>query len=497
MKKVKILTITLATILIILIAFAGIYVQNKNKMENKVKDYSFAIDLDGKRNIRLSASGTDEVVRDADGNEVSDADNLTDEELTEKGYTKSEEPINSEDVKTAENYRKAKKVYMERLQKWGVGSYNIKLDEESGDIVIEIPENDNTDDIISQLEIKGKFEFKDSETGEVLLNNDDIAGAKVLYNKNPGTATSPATTSVFLSISFTEEGAKKLENMTTEYKEADKTSTNTTSSENTTTDNTTTDSTSTDSTTTDDTTTDSTNSDTSTETEKQVTMVLDDTELTTTSFEDVIKTGELVLTSGESSKEEEIQKDIKTATNMAIILNSGSTNVKYEIEGNEFIQSDITDNQLLIAEGVIVAIGIVLAIILIVKYKSQGLLAAISYVGCAAILTLLIRYTNTILSIEGMLGVVIVLFLNYMFINKLLAKLKGEELNKENIIEKIKETNKEFFITIIPVIILAIVFTFIKWSTISSFGMVMFWGIVLLAIYNYIVTSNLLKIKAE
>ena len=61
--------------------------------------------------------------------------------------------------------------------------------------------------------------------------------------------------------------------------------------------------------------------------------------------------------------------------------------------------------------------------------------------------------------------------------------------------EKIGTTYKEFFIKIIPIIILVITFCFIKWTPISSFGMVMFWGIALIAAYNSIVTNSLLKIK--
>ena len=42
-KTVKILTITLLVILISMINFVGIYQKNKNRMENKVKDYSSLI----------------------------------------------------------------------------------------------------------------------------------------------------------------------------------------------------------------------------------------------------------------------------------------------------------------------------------------------------------------------------------------------------------------------------------------------------------------------
>ena len=99
MKKIKLITIILAIVLVTMVAFFGVYVPIQNRMENKVKDYQYAMDLEGGRNIKLSVDNTSNtVIRDAEGNEVTDAGDLSDEELAEKGYTKEETPYNSEDV---------------------------------------------------------------------------------------------------------------------------------------------------------------------------------------------------------------------------------------------------------------------------------------------------------------------------------------------------------------------------------------------------------------
>ncbi len=50
---------------------------------------------------------------------------------------------------------------------------------------------------------------------------------------------------------------------------------------------------------------------------------------------------------------------------------------------------------------------------------------------------------------------------------------------------------------IVPICIMVIAFCFIKWVPISSFGMIAFWGILLIAAYNAVVTRKLLKIKTE
>ena len=59
----------------------------------------------------------------------------------------------------------------------------------------------------------------------------------------------------------------------------------------------------------------------------------------------------------------------------------------------------------------------------------------------------------------------------------------------------ILETYKETFLKLIPVVIITLVFCFSGWTNLSSFGMIMFWGLVLIATYNAVVTSNLLKLK--
>ena len=51
MRKIKILTITLIIVLITMVAFFGVYTHVQNRMENQVKDYSYAMDIDGSRKM--------------------------------------------------------------------------------------------------------------------------------------------------------------------------------------------------------------------------------------------------------------------------------------------------------------------------------------------------------------------------------------------------------------------------------------------------------------
>lgn len=487
MKKVKTLTIILTIVLVTMVAFVGVYTQQQNRMTNKVKDYSYAMDLKGTRNIRLKvATDTKTTIKDADGNEVEGSEDLTDEQIQEKGYTKEETPSNTEEVLNKENYNKSKKIIEERLKKLNIDNYTLKVDETTGDILIEIPENDTTDSIVSNIATVGKFEIVDSETNEVLMDNNDIKLSNVLYGSDSSATSSSSGTVVYLNIEFNKEGKKKLEDISGKYVKTENSDSTEGKDETEDTEKT------------ENTETTENSKDTESTTEKKITMKIDDEEIMSTSFDEPITTGKLQLSVGSSTTDEKTLKGyVEQASNMATILDTGRIPVKYEVEENKYVLSDITTNELNIVCYVITGIAILGLIVLILKYKTSGLLGAISYVGLASIFLLIIRYANVVLSIEGIFGIAITLILNYILINKLLFKLKNEMSEETTMKDVMKKTYKEYLIKIIPICIAVITFCFINWAPISSFGMVMFWGIALIIIYNLLITNNLLKIKAN
>ena len=64
------------------------------------------------------------------------------------------------------------------------------------------------------------------------------------------------------------------------------------------------------------------------------------------------------------------------------------------------------------------------------------------------------------------------------------------EENKEDAFMK---TLKKFSLGSIPILILAVVCCFSSWMSIFSFGMVLFWGLIVNVIYNSIITQFLLR----
>ena len=443
MKTIKIITISLLIVLISMIGFFGIYKQNKNQMSNVVKDYTYAMDLNGARTIKLTLNSD-----------------------------------NSDEVKTEENYKTAKEIIEKRLKKLGVEEYKVNVNNENGEITVQIPEDLNTDTIVSNLTTVGKFEILDSETNDVLLDNNSIESSKVLYN----TATSG--TSVYLEIAFNKDGKNKLEEISKTYV---KTENNTTDENNTeTTENT------------NETNTENTTSETSSKTEKKISLKIDDSELMSTTFDEPITSGKIQLSVGTATTDSTTLKGyVEQAQNVATVLDSGKLPVKYDMEKNQYILSNITEQDLTYVAVTIAIIAIIAIIVLIIKYKTNGLVAGIAYTGLAALYLLLIRYTNVVISIDSIFAITMMLAFNYIFTIILLSNIKKMKAeNVENAVQKsVTETYKKFFSRIIPVCILAIVFCFIKWTPINSFGMITFWGIVIIAIYNATITNLLFRIK--
>lgn len=487
MKVVKILTISLLIILVTMISFFGIYAQNRNQMSNKVKNYSYAMDLNGARTVKLKLNtDTKEVIKDSEGNVIKSA---TDEEIEEKGYVKETVANNSDEIKTEENYKKSKEIIEKRLKTLGVQDYIISLNEKSGEIIIEIPEDSNTDTVVGNLNTMGKFEMIDAETNEVLLDNSNIKSSDVLYS------TTSTGTAVYLEIAFNKEGKKKLEEITKKYVKIEQENTTNSTTDDINTEN----SAVGDVNSTDANTANGTNNTEETLAEKKITMKMDDQELMSTSFDEVITTGKMQLSVGTATTEtSSVQDYVSQARNISTVLDSGKLPLKYDIEKNQYILGSVSKDKLVAVEIIVMAVLIAIGVIvLIVKFKIRGALAGISFIGLTSLYLLLIRYANVIISMESIFGVIMMLILNYIFTFMLLKNIEENiKDKKEDVVNKSTvETYRKFFIRIVPICIMVIVFCFIKWIPISSFGMIVFWGLALIAIYNAVITRYLLALE--
>lgn len=428
MKKVKKLTIILTIVLLSLISFIGIYVEEQNIMKNIVKEYDLGMNLAGYREIRMAVAKDQEV--------------------------------------TSEKVEQVKKLLEKRLEQLGAEDYLLKVDYVTGEIVLELEENTSTDRIVADIYTAGELKMVDSEdTTKVFMTNEDIKAVSVKYS------TTEAGTGIYLDLEFTEEGSKKIEDLSTNaYKTIEKKeeTEGTTEAK-------------------DENAEDTAETESEEKKEEEVKqpklmLMIDGTELVSSSFDFPITTGRLQLSLNSGTTDEaEIQQAVNSGLAIAGILNNGPLPIKYELSANTYVYSEITDtikNTFVIAIVVIILVALT---VLVIKYKMSAVLAGISYIGFIALYLLVLRYANVVISLEGIAGILIILIINYLSIRKLLEK------------SAILEAYKELGIQFIPVIILIIAFSFIGWTNIASFGMTMFWGLILTVIYHAIVTKGLLE----
>ena len=115
MRRVKILTIILAIVLLGLIAFGGIYIQTQNRMENKVKDYKLGRELDSERIVELkvveeeSEEENTETAENSESTQSTETTANTEEtensENTENTVEKTEEEQMEEKIKDYETVK--------------------------------------------------------------------------------------------------------------------------------------------------------------------------------------------------------------------------------------------------------------------------------------------------------------------------------------------------------------------------------------------------------
>lgn len=440
-KKLKKTILILLVLLISLIGFVGVYVQNKNLINNLLPEYKLGIELSGYRKVVLEPSTTTQHVHQ-EGEEHEEDEEIEQEEI----------------VISKEQKKEIKKIIEKRIRKTGVEEYYIRQSEDGKNIVIYIPENDKTDSIVGQLQSSGKFEITDNETNEVLMTNEDIKNVKAGY----GTTTT-GTTSVFLNIQFNKEGTKKFKDITNTYIEVEE---NDEEEEN-------------------------TNEvaeevdEEQEETTKEIAIKVDDSTLLTTHFDEEISNGLLQLSIGSSynSNTESLQEKYEQANNMASLLSSGKMPVNYETKQNKYIKTDIENIKVFIIVEIIIAVLGIAFIIL--KNKKKGILSAISIIGYTAFLTIVLRYTNVIISISGMVAFILSVIIEYIFLYNISNK-------------KVKSFWKEYLKymwILIPIMVIGVVFTLKTYILVSSFGMVIFWGIVTKYIWNAIITKNILDME--
>ena len=455
-NKIKLITEILAIVVIVLVSFVGVYKQKYNTMENQVKGYKYSKDLDGYREIVLEVSS-----------EENNSESKAEDDTSEQDENSDTQEENNENDNKYEDYKKKKK----RLQLLGIQDYTISQNNENGTVYIQIPENEDTDYIVSSLLQIGKFEVKDSEDeSKIFLTNDELKKVHLSYNKLSDEKAGR------LQFKFNKDGKKVLKDITSnEYKTKDESSTsqNENSEESNEEKNEELENT------TNATDTEEKESEKEEKTQKKLVLSMDGSSLISTNFENTIENGVIDLTTNIQNG-----NTLKSVSAICSILNSGKLPLTYEIKQNAYVQTDISKeniNKAYVAIGVTFAIAL---IYLIIRFKKKGIVASIAYIGFLALDLLIVRYTNVLISIESIVAAVIVLAINYLFVYEL---LKMDENTKT------MDLFKSQILKAIPIVLISVIFAFTKFTKLSTCGMFMFWGVTLSFIYNYILTIDMIK----
>lgn len=441
MRKIKITTIILAIILVTLVAFAGVYIKTQNRMEDKVKEYALGRELQGGRVVEVKVT------------------------------TAEDSKPNPEDL-TVENYEIVKKTIIERLNNFGAKDYNISLNQGNGTIMVELPEDANTDTYVYLLTAPVKVQIKEKDGETELLSDSMVEKALYAYNAN-----AEGAYQVYLELHLTDEGQAKIEEIKNNYaifadevaeiekaqEDAKKEAEEKTEGEETTTEETTENETET----------------TTEETRKIALLTIAGTEY---EIEKIEKDKIMVNIGGQTTATATINNNMAAAAELATLISSGKYPIEYEIGENRFVYSDITEQHLIYFAITIAAIMLIVFVVFTVIYKGNGFLASISFIGFISVLSLILRYTNVTISIEGIGAILLTIIINIR-INQLILR------DRKNI------DYKNIALNLAPVLIITLVFCFAGWSNLSSFGLIMFWGLALIVAYNVIVTKTLLKLK--
>lgn len=448
-KGMKITLIILTIILLSMISFIGIYVQDKNQIKNIMPEYLLSRDLKGHRRVELKVSNevAETIKYDAEGNVIP-------EDATEIAVSRIEEKkVNDSEILTEENYKNVKEIIEKRLNKMQVEDYIIRQDKENGTIILELPEDSNTDRVVGQLSMQGKFEIVDNDTNEVLMTNNDLKSVESGYG-----TTSSGATAIFININFNKEGTEKFKNITNTYVETvvEKEEETTNEVE-----------------------TEEAEEDKTETITKEIAIKIDDTKLLTTHFDTEISNGILQLSVGSSSNStsEDMQEYLLEANSIAALLDAGKMPIVYEVEQNKYVYSNITTDEIEIAVSIAIVVLAIGMIYFIIKYKTKGILGSISLVGYIAILLIALRIFNVEISVGSLAGIALSIAINYFIISSILKQ------------KEIMPVIKKYVIALIPTLIIAVVFTLMN----IAIGSVMFWAVVIAILYNLSITNIMLK----
>lgn len=455
LKRVRIIAIVIIMLLIIAIGFFGVYAKNKGIWSNVLPKYNLGMELAGYQELHFELDTTEEtknVYVDENGNYKGDVledtsstteDSNVAKELDVDGKYKVESRTirkNDPSKINIENFEKTKKIIQNRLEKYDSYEYNIRQDSVTGKIVLELPDDEDLDLKLSLVSTIGKISFVDSKTGLILLDDTNLKMASPYTRTNEN-----GEYEVYLQLDFDEVGKEILKDMTAKYVPVVDAEGNTTT--------------------------------------PYVEVRLDNQPMISTHFQEAIETGTVHVPMGNVTTDiTEYNELFLSVSEIASLINEENLPLQYVLTDEVSVQSRVTNNEKIIATIVYAVLTVIVSLYMIIKYKTEGLRQALFSIAYVAALSIVFRYTNVLITYNSLIALFGIIVINYIFAIKLLNKLKTEENRKV----ALKETLKELYLTIIPVCIVAVIFTFMSAAIINSVGTTIFWGLLVQLLFSLI-----------
>ena len=485
MKKEGTLKKVLAILIIILlclVSFGGIYKKDKGSFKNILPEYVLGMDMDSNTLLKLDVDKSED--EQASDNQEETTEN------SENGQAEENKEENKEEQKenkyTKDNYKKTKSIIEKRLKLSGIEQYTLRLDEETGSIVIEFPEKVNTGFIAYSL-TKGEVQFNIKDNTETTENNNEQQTDNAVItqeqvdkedeknsseeNKNvtgligdnksiKNVTITPKNMEyaklggsyIEMKIEFTNEAIKKFKEIKNSYLVPKDSEGN--------------------------------------EKENTVTLSMDGMTIYTRNesvFLEAATNGSILIDSNYATDAENLADLEKTFNGAKAVLETEQLPLTYNANYQNKVHSNISNIGIISVFAVILA---VMLVYLLIKFKVNGLFAELGIVGFGAFLLLVIRWTNVQISVPSIVSIAGMLILQFIYLINVLKDSSSKWFNNKTI---------EFTIMLIPECILGIVAAvlpalkdvgIIPGNTFdfASFGMVVFWGLIIFEIYNNIIS---------
>lgn len=456
MKKecsLKIILATLVIILLCIVSLGGIYAKDRNIMKNVLPNYILGMDLDTNTIIKLDVVKNEENSSEnpQEENNVTEENLESNNNVEDSEQTKnSTEKNNSENgqvqnIYTVENFEQCKKIIEKRLKNAEINQYTLRLDEQSGTIIMEVPD-DVSNETLQNIFVVGKTEIKISENNEVIGDHNSISNITTAIDDsyvNYGIGSF-----VKLDIEFTKDAIKKFKELKNNYVVPTNEEGN--------------------------------------QTENNIVITIDGSticSMTETEFLETAVKGSLPLKLGDYTNDKAtLNNTLKEADSIKNLVKSGNLPITYSVNYTNDIHSNINKIGII---SVFAVILVIMLVYLVLKYKLNGIFAELSILGFGTLLLLVMRYTNVEITISSIVSIAVILIVQFIYLAKLLSngKITSKMFNEETV---------KFTKMLIPAFIMSVVIAFANILEISGFGMILFWGIILFEIFNNIITRAIL-----